>query len=132
MRLDHDPLQDALVEPRRQDRLQQRACIPVAERLDAKLRNTSERADRLPRGKHDRDLLGQETPGHEREHRRRGAVEPLSVVDQTEQRLVLGGLRQEAEDGKANEERIRRPSRAQAERNLESLALGIGKVFDQA
>ena len=125
MRLDDDPLQHALVEPRRQDRVEQRPRIPMAERLDVKLGEAGERVDRLPRREDHRDLLGQEAAGDERKHARGCTVEPLRVVDDAEERLLLGGLRQQVEDREPDEERIRRPSGAQPERDLEGVALGI-------
>jgi uncharacterized protein YigA (DUF484 family) len=38
---------------------------------------------------------------------RRGAIEPLSIVDGAHQREILGELRQEAQDGQADQEAIR-------------------------
>jgi hypothetical protein len=64
----------------------------VAERLDAKLREAPKRVDRLPCRKDHRDLLRQEAARHERQHAGRCTVEPLRVVDDTEERLLLGGL----------------------------------------
>ena len=109
MRFGDDPLQHALVEPRRKDRLEQRPRISTAERLDVKLGEAGERVNRLPRREDDRDLLGQEAAGDERKHPRGCTVEPLRVVDDTEEWLLLGGLRQQVEDGEPDEERVRRP-----------------------
>jgi 8-hydroxy-5-deazaflavin:NADPH oxidoreductase len=131
VRLDDDPLQHTLVEAGREDRVQQRPRFSTAERLDLKLREAGERLDRLTRREDHRDVLGQKAARHEREHARRCTVEPLRVVDHTEERLLLGGLRQQAEDREPDEERIGRPSRAQPERDLEGVALRIGQALHQ-
>jgi hypothetical protein len=52
----------------------------------------------------------------------------VRVVDDAEQRLVLGCLRQQVEDCEPDQERIRRPAGAQPERDLERVALGIRQV----
>ena len=101
----------------------------MAERLDLELGEAVERLERLARGEHDHDPLGQKAARHEREYSSRRVVEPLRVVDETEQGLPLGGLRQQAEDGEPDEERIRSPSGTQAERDLQGLALGLGQVL---
>ena len=131
VRLDDDPLQHTLVEARRQDRVQQRPRISTAERLDVKLREAGERLDRLPRREDHRDLLGQKAAGHERQHTRRRTVEPLRIVDDTEERLLVGRLRQQVEDREPDEERIRRPARAQPERNFQGVALGIRQALHE-
>jgi hypothetical protein len=110
--LDDDPLQHALVEPGRQDRVEQRSRISTAERLDVYLREAGERVDRLARREDQRNPLGEEAAGHEREHARRCTVEPLRVVDNTEHWLLLGRFRQQVEDREPDEERIRRPASA--------------------
>ena len=53
------------------------------------------------------DLLGQEAPSYERKGARRGTIEPLRVVDDTEQRSLLGDLRQQAEDRQSDEKGVR-------------------------
>src|SRR4051794_14007528 len=131
VRLDHDALQHALVEARRQDRVEQRSRIAVAERLDAELGEARERVDRLPSREDDHDLLRQQATRHEREHARRGAVEPLRIIDETEKRLLFSHLRQQVEDREPDEKRIRRPSRAQAKRNFHRLSLRIRQVLDE-
>ncbi len=61
---------------------------------------------RLARGEHDPDRLGQQAPGHERERERRRLVEPLSVIDDAQQRPLLSGLGQEAERGQPDQEPV--------------------------
>ena len=83
-RLDDDPFQHLLVEPCRQDGIEEGPCIPTAERLDAKLGEALKRIDRLSRREDHRDPLGKETSRDEREHAGRRTVEPLRVVDDAE------------------------------------------------
>ena len=95
------------------------------------LRQAGERVAELARREDEHDPLGQEAASHEREHSRRGAVEPLRVVDDAQERLLLGGLRQQVEDREPDEERVRRPSGAEPERDLERLALRIGQALHE-
>ncbi len=73
---------------------QQRAGIAVAEWSDRQDRQPGENviADPRPRGTHDRDRLGEEAAGDEPQDLRRGVVEPLRVVDDTGQWLLVGDL----------------------------------------
>ena len=59
------------------------------------------------------------------------AVEPLRVVDDAEQRLLLRRVRQQVQTGEPDEERIRRPSAPQPERDLEGFALRFGQVLQE-
>src|SRR6185436_6054498 len=101
----------------------------MAERLDLELGEAVERLERLARGEDHHDPLGQEAARHEGEYSSRLVVQPLRIIYETEQGLLLGGLRQQVEDGEPDEERIQRPSSTQAERDLHSLALGLGQVL---
>src|SRR5579862_3146664 len=103
----------------------------MAERLDRKLGKAVELLDRLARSEDHRDLLGQEAVGDERKHARGRTIEPLRVVDDTEERLLAGRFRQEAEDGEADEKEIRMTSRAQPERDLHGITLGIRQSLDE-
>ena len=73
------------------------------------------------------DRLGQQPARHERQRLRRGAVEPLGVVDQADQRLLAPDLGQQPEQRQADQEAIRRRARAQAERGAQRVALGVGQ-----
>ena len=59
-RLDDDPLEDALVQPRRQRGLQQQARIAMAQRLDLQLRESRDRVTGVARREYERDLLPEE------------------------------------------------------------------------
>jgi hypothetical protein len=71
----------------------------VAEPFEPQLRQIFRPAlvARLADAEHHRDRLGEQPARHESEHLPRGAVEPLEVVHETQQRLLLGDLRQQAE-----------------------------------
>ena len=125
-RLDDDPLEHALIQPTRQGGLQQRARITMPQGLDVKLRQTRERVARLARREHERDLLRQQAASHERKRSCRSTIQPLRVVDDTEERLLLGRLGQQAEDRQSDQERIRGRPGAESERDAKRVALRIG------
>ena len=75
------------------------------------LRQTGERVAQLSRREHERDLLRHETARHKRQGPRGRAVEPLRVINGTQEWLLLGGLGQQAEDRQSDQERIRRGPR---------------------
>ena len=79
----------------------------MPQRQDVKLRQSRERVARLARREHERDLLRQQAAGHERERARRRTIEPLRVIDNTQERSLLGGLGQQAEDRQPDQERSR-------------------------
>jgi hypothetical protein len=79
-------------------------------------------AGRFPESEDDHHGLGDQPPGHEREDPRRRLVEPLRVVDDTDQRLAVGGLGQQGEHRQPDEERLRRRASHQAEHDLKRLA----------
>ncbi len=91
-RLGEDAVAHARVEPARRDRLQQRTRVRIGEPLDAQLRQpaSSTASLGLAHREDDRDPLGQQAAGDEREHLGGGAVEPLGVVDEADERLRLG------------------------------------------
>ena len=93
-----------------------------------KLRQSREQVARLPRGEHEHDLLRQQAASHERERPRRRMVQPLRVIDNSQQRPLLGRLGQQAEDRQSKQERIRRGVggvRNQSERDAKRLVLRL-------
>jgi len=78
---------------------QQRASIAVTEAADGQLGEPRQNviAGPRPRGAHDRDPLGEEAPGDEPQDLRRSVVDPLRVIDDTGQRLLLGDLGEQRE-----------------------------------
>ena len=78
---------------------QQRPGIAVAESVDGQLRQPGEDlvADAGTRCAHQRDPLGEQATGDESEDLCGGLVEPLRVVHDADQRLLLGDVCQKAE-----------------------------------
>ena len=130
-RLGHDPIAHPLVERTRHHGLQQRPRITVVEPADHELRQPLEMPlpGRLAHGEDQPDRLGPQTARHEGQRLRRGAVEPLRVVHDADQRSLLGHVRQQAQDRQADEEPIRRVAVAHAERRAERLALRAWKAL---
>ena len=120
-----DPGLHLLVERAGNRRVQQQPGVVGREPLDQELRELLEHvlvADVAHR-EHEPHPLGQESARHERERLRRHLVEPLRVVDDAHERLLLGGVGQEAQDRQADEEALRWRSAAQAERRAQRVAL---------
>lgn len=61
---------------------------------------------------------------------RRRLVEPLGVVDETDQRLHLDRIGEQAQDGQADQEAVRRVAVPQAERGAQRVALRAGKTVE--
>ncbi len=72
---------------------------------------------------HQPNRLRQQAPRHERERLDGHPVKPLRVVDDADERLVLGHVGQQAEDGQADQEAIRRRTCAHAERDVQRVTL---------
>ena len=70
----------------------------------------------------ERDPLGEKTAGDEAEDLRRGAVEPLRVVDDADERLLLGDLGEQRQRGEPDQEPVRRGPGAPAEHRRERFA----------
>jgi hypothetical protein len=68
----------------------------------------------MPR-EHDPDWIGQQTPSYEGECQRRRVVQPLGVIDDTQQRTLIGSFGDQAQHRQPNEERIRDGADAQTE-----------------
>jgi hypothetical protein len=89
---------------------QQRTRIAVAESTNRHLRESNK--DVLPDAgtdcADDRDPLGEEAAADKPKNLRRGAVQPVRVIDDTKERLLLGDLREERERRKTDEKSVRR------------------------
>jgi hypothetical protein len=110
--------------------MQQRPRIATPQRRDVKLWQAGERVGELPRRDDECDSLGQETPSYEHKGAPRGTIEPLRVVDDTEQRSLLGDLRQQAEDRQSDEKGVRGRPCAQTEGHRKRLALRIRQTLE--
>ena len=69
------------------------------------------------------DGLGGQATGHECQHLDRGPIKPLDVIDKAEQRMLLRGVRQQAEHGEPDEKSIGLRARAQTERGRQRVTL---------
>jgi hypothetical protein len=108
---------------------QQRASVAATEAADGKLGKSRENvvAGSRSRGAQDRDPLGEETAGHEPQDLRRGVVEPLRVIDDADQRLLLGDLGEQRQRGQPHQEPVGRGAGAAAEHRRECVALRSGQ-----
>ncbi len=96
MALRDDLIADGRIERTEHVSPQQRARIAVAESANRQRGQPGEDvvADARARSTHDGDALGKEASGHECEDLYGGLVEPLRVVNDADQRVLLGGLSQ--------------------------------------
>ena len=83
------------------------------------------------RGEQKPDRFREEPPCHKRERPCRHLIEPFCVVDNAEQRTLLSRLREQGEERQPDEEPIRRRPFAQAERDLEGVALWWREALDR-
>ena len=113
-RLGDDPVADPLVELESHRRAEQRAGVAVAHAAHLELGDVLELLARLACGEDDPDRLRQQATGDEGERQRRRLVEPLRVVDDAQQRPIVGRLRDQAQDRQAHEEPVRGAAGAHA------------------
>ena len=113
-RLRDDPVAHPLVQHEPHRRAQQRARVAVAQAVHLQLGQVLKLLARLARGEHDPDRLGQQAPGHEGQRQRRGVIQPLRVIDDAQQRTLLGHLREQAQHRQPDEEPIRGAHRRSA------------------
>jgi non-heme chloroperoxidase len=128
--LGDDPVSHSLVQPPRKDRVQQRPSLAVRQATDLAFRQTLQlsRGARFAHGEHQSDGLSQQPPRDEGEDLPGELVEPLRVVDQADERPLLGGGRQQSQHCQPDEEAIGWHSGGQAERRAEGVALGTRQV----
>ena len=124
-RLGDNPIANELIESPRDDGGEQGSGVRLAESLEHQFRQADQLAllARLPHGEDDRHRFCQQPSRDESKHLRRGAVEPLRVIDDTEQLLLLGDFRKQAERGQGDEEPIGGRAGRQAERGAQCVAL---------
>jgi hypothetical protein len=79
-------------------------------------------------GEHQGDRFGHQPAGDESERLHRDLVEPLGVVDDTQQWLLVSGSRQQVQHGQADEEPFGGGPHALSERDVEGVALGLGQL----
>src|SRR5712691_310567 len=130
-RLDDDPLQHTLIQRTRQDGLQQSTRITMPQGVDVELWQTGKRVARISCREHERELLRQETASHERKHLCRSTIQPLRIVNDGKEQLLLRRLRQQAEDRQSDQERIRSRPAAEPERDAKRVTLGLRQVHHE-
>ncbi|MGH2852165.1 MAG: hypothetical protein ACRDLP_16310, partial [Solirubrobacteraceae bacterium] len=128
-RLTHDSVADALVEPALDHTLQQRSRILLGQARDRQLGQSGELrlVARLAHRKQDGHRLCQQPSSDKSEDLDRCVVEPLRVVDETQQRSLLGDLRQQAERGEAHKEPLRGIARGEPHCDPQGTLLGARK-----
>ena len=124
-----DLVANACVQGARHVGQQQRAGITIAEWSNRQDRQPGENviAGPRPRGAHDRDRLSEQAAGNEPQDLRRGVVEPLRVVDDARQRLLVGDLSEQRQRGQPDQEPVGRRAGAAAEHRRERVALRCGQ-----
>ena len=122
-RLGDDAIGDALVELEPHRGAEQLTGVPIAHALHLQRRQLLEIRARFARGEDDPDLLGQQAAGDERQRQRRCMIKPLRVVDDAQQRPLVGQLGEQAQHGQADQEPVRRGAGAEPEHDLERVTL---------
>ena len=87
-------------------------------------------ADARARSTHDRDPLGEQAPADEPEDLRGGLVEPLRIVDDADERLLLGDLGEQRQRGEPDQEPVGRRAGTAAEHGRERVTLGDGQPVE--
>ena len=126
-RLGDDPVADPRVERPGNGGGEQRASVIGGQAVEHHLRQALERRDRfgVPPGEHERHGLGHQPAGDEAQNLGGGPVEPLGVVDHADERALGRRAGHEAEDGHAEQERVRGRAAPQAEDRAHRVALGF-------
>ena len=83
--------------------------------------------ERLANGDDQRDPLRQQPTPDERHGLCRHVIEPLGIVDDNDQGLVLGRVGEQAQDGEPDQEPIRNRAGAETEGGAEGVTLWIGQ-----
>ena len=107
---------------------QQGPGVAFAESLDGQLGESGEDVVTAVRARrtHERDPFCVQAAGDETENLGGGVVEPLRVVDDADERLLLGDLGEQRQRGQADEEAVRRGAWAQSEHRRQRIALRNG------
>jgi hypothetical protein len=106
-----------------QRRVQHRPRIVLPQPSYHQFRQSRQVTGRDTGPEHQADRLSSQPPGKERENLRRGAVEPLLVIDDAHQRPVPGHLGQQAQGRQPDQEPVRRRPGTEAERGPQRVAL---------
>ncbi|HEY6762058.1 MAG TPA: hypothetical protein VI318_21335 [Baekduia sp.] len=126
-RLGDDPVADAVVERARRGVGDEGARVRVLQAADCELRKAvvGPPVAGLTQREDDRHGLGQQPSRDEPERLPRGGVQPLSVVDQAEERTILGDRAEQAQHGQGHQEPVRRGAGRDAHRDVQRVALRL-------
>ena len=132
IRLGDDPIADPFVQSPGDHRAQQRTGLRVAQAPDHHHRETAQCLvlTRVTHGEDHGHRFRQKSSRDEPEDLRRRPIEPLCVVDQAYERLLLGHLGQQTEDCQPDQEAVRSGSTPQAERGAERIALRTRQTLE--
>ena len=104
--------------------------IVLAQTLDHQLRQPRQLIARDAGREHQTDRLRLQAARHERQDLRRGAIEPLLVIHHTDQRPLLGHLREQAQDRQTDQKAIRRRPGTDTERGQQRITLRNRETLD--
>jgi hypothetical protein len=104
--------------------------IAVAEAPYLELWQAPQVLSQLSRRDHEADGFREQPSSHEGQRPRRGSIEPLRVVDHTEQRPLLCGLGDQAQDREPDQEHVWRTTFGRLEHDPERVALGSREAID--
>ncbi len=129
-----DPVANLLVELTRHRGRYQRSRVFLGQPLDRQARQRGEQllVAHFPHRAQQDNRLSQKPPAHEAQDLPRRLVEPLSIVDQTDQRAFRGRLREQPEHGEADHKSIRSRAGRDSESNAQRLLLRLRQHFDPA
>jgi hypothetical protein len=125
-----DPVPDSLIQFEPHCRAQQRAGVAVAHAVHLQLGHVSKLLARLARAEHEPHRLRQQATCNKRQGQRRGLIQPLRVIDDTQQRTLLGHLREQTQHRQPDEKPIRGFTGAQPEHDLHGLLLRRGEPLE--
>jgi hypothetical protein len=128
----HNPIAYRLVNRSPQDRVQQHAGINVVETSDEQLREPAKFTfvSWLTHRDDQGNRLGEEAASHEGNRLGRDPVQPLSIVDDAEQRTFFGDLCQEAENSEPHQKSVWWVTCCQTKRGGQGTTLGLWKAIE--
>ncbi|MCR2809096.1 hypothetical protein NQ155_05095 [Microbacterium sp. zg.B185] len=83
---------------------------------------------RIAAGDEERQSFGRHSPCREGDDLGRCAIQPLRIIDKTEQRLFLSAFRQQIQHSQTDQEPVRPRPRFASEGDGERIALGLGQL----
>ena len=111
------------VEGAGQRRIKQRSRVGTVQTPDHQGGQPGHRVGRFAGGEHQRHRLRTQPPGHEGQHLRRGPVQPLLVIDQTDQRSCGGRIGEQVQHRQTDQEAVWDGAFGDAQCGSESVAL---------